>query len=79
MTNTDVKLKDILVKVLLVDKKEISDDLSRKDVEEWDSMSHLMLVSEIESVFKVALSDDDIIGIHKVSDIKKILKKNGMI
>jgi acyl carrier protein len=79
MTNTDVKLKDILAKVLLVDKNEISDDLSRKDVEEWDSMSHLMLVSEIESVFDVTLSDDDIIGIHKVSDIKRILKKNGVV
>jgi acyl carrier protein len=75
MANANVKLKDILAKVLLVDENKISDDMSRKSVEEWDSMAHLMLVSEIESAFGVALSDDDIMGIQTVGDIKKILKK----
>jgi acyl carrier protein len=77
MANANVKLKDILAKVLLVDENKISDDMSRKSVEEWDSMAHLMLVSEIESAFGVALSDDDIMGIQTVGDIKKILKKIG--
>jgi acyl carrier protein len=75
MANANVKLKDILAKVLLVDENKISDDMSRKSVEEWDSMAHLMLVSEIESAFGVALCDDDIMGIQTVGDIKKILKK----
>jgi len=78
MANTDVKLKDILAKVLLIDENKISDDMSRKNVEEWDSMAHLMLVSEIESAFEVTLSDDDIIEIDTVGDIKKILKKIGV-
>ena len=78
MASADIKLKDILAKVLLIDKSKISDGMSRKNVEEWDSMAHLMLVSEIESVFEVAMSDDDIMEIQTVGDIKKMLKKLGI-
>ena len=74
MSNADIKLKDILAKVLLIDKNKISDGMSRKSVEEWDSMAHLMLVSEVEAAFEVAMSDDDIMEIQTVGDIKKILK-----
>lgn len=72
------KLKEIVAKVLLVDKADINDQTSRKDLEEWDSMAHLMLVSEIESTFEVMMSDDDITGIETVGDIKKVLKKLGV-
>ena len=78
MASADNKLKDILAKVLLIDKSKISDGMSRKNVEEWDSMAHLMLVSEIESVFEVTMSDDDIMEIQTVDDIKKTLKKLGI-
>jgi acyl carrier protein len=78
MSSADEKLKDILAKVLLIDKNKISDDMSRKSVEEWDSMAHLMLVSEIEGAFEVAMSDDDIMEIQTVGDIKKTLKKLGI-
>jgi acyl carrier protein len=78
MSSIDEKLKDILTKVLLIDKNAVSDDMSRKSLEEWDSMAHLMLVSEIESAFEVAMSDDDIMEVQTVADIKNILKKLGV-
>ena len=77
-STTDEKLKDILAKVLLLDETKISDGMSRKNVKEWDSMAHLMLVSEIESAFEVTMDDDDIMEIQTVGDIKKILKKLGI-
>jgi len=77
-STTDEKLKDILAKVLLLDETKISDGMSRKNVEEWDSMAHLMLVSEIESAFEVTMDDDDIMEIQTVGDIKKTLKKLGI-
>jgi len=78
MSNTDNKLKGILAKVLLIDRDAISDDMSRKKVEEWDSMAHLMLVSEIEAAFEVTMNDDDIMRIQTVNDIKKVLEKLGI-
>jgi acyl carrier protein len=78
MSNAYSKLKGILTKALLIDEDMVNDDMSRKKVEEWDSMAHLLLVSEIEGSFDVAMSDDDIMGIQTVGDIKKILKKLGI-
>ena len=78
MGSANEKLRDILAKVLLIDKSKISDGMSRKSVKEWDSMAHLMLVSEIESAFEVTMNDDDIMEIQTVGDIKKILKKLGI-
>ena len=75
---TEKKLKNILTKILLIDETEISNGMSRKTVKEWDSMTHLMLVSEIESAFEVTMDDEDIMEIQTVADIKKILKKLGI-
>ena len=77
-SNVDKKLKTILAKVLLIDESKVSDEMSRKTVKEWDSMAHLMLVTEIETAFEVTLDDDDIMEIQTVADIKKTLQKHGI-
>jgi acyl carrier protein len=77
-SSIDKKLKAILTKVLLIDESEVSDEMSRKTVKEWDSMAHLMIVSEIESAFEVTMDDDDIMEIQTVADIKKTLQKLGI-
>ena len=77
-SDIDKKMKDILAKVLLIDETKINDEMSRKTVKEWDSMAHLMLVSEIESAFEVTMDDDDIIEIQTVTDLKKTLQKLGI-
>lgn len=73
------KLKTILAKVLLIDESKISDEMSRKTVKEWDSMAHLMLVSELESTFEILMDDNDIMTIQTVADIKKTLQKLGIV
>jgi len=73
MTEFDDKLLDILSKVLLVEKEEITDDLRRKDFEPWDSMAHLVIVSEIENEFEIFFEDEEVIELWTVGDIKKVL------
>ena len=75
---SESRLKEIFAKVFLIDEDDINDKLSRKDVEEWDSMGHLMLVSELESAFGVFINDEDVIKIKTVGDIKKVLRKLGV-
>ena len=74
----DSKLRDTLAKVLLLDEAEITDELARNGTEAWDSLGHLMLISEVESTFQVTLSDDDILEIKTVGDLKKTLRKYGI-
>ena len=77
-SDTDRKLKEIVAKVLLIDESKITDVMSRKTVKEWDSMAHLMLVSELESAFGITMDDDSIMEIQTVADIKKTIQKLGI-
>lgn len=73
MTDFDDKLLDILSKVLLLDKDKITDDLRRKDFEPWDSMAHLVIVSEIENEFEIFFEDEEVVDMWTIGDIKRIL------
>ena len=73
MTDFEDKLLDILSKVLLLDKDKVTDDLRRKDFEPWDSMAHLVIVSEIENEFEIFFEDEEVIELCTVGDIKKVL------
>ncbi|NHJ40160.1 MAG: acyl carrier protein [Asgard group archaeon] len=75
MTELKEKLYETINKVLLIDKEKITDNLTMKDVEEWDSMAHLMIVSELEQTFEIILEDDDIIAMTSIGNILSILSK----
>jgi len=77
-SRAEERLREILAKVLLADETEINDGTSQRDLETWDSMAHLMLVSEVESAFGVMMSDEDITGIKTVGDLKSVLRKLGL-
>jgi acyl carrier protein len=73
MTDFEDKLLEILSKILLLDKDKITDDLRRKDFEPWDSMAHLIIVSEIENEFEMFFDDEEVVDLWTVGDIKKVL------
>jgi acyl carrier protein len=75
MTDLDTKLLDILTRVFRIERNEIKDDLKRKDFEPWDSMAHLMLISEVENEFEIFFEDEEVVDIWTVADLKKILKQ----
>lgn len=74
MTDFEEKLLEILSKVLLLDKDKITDDLRRKDFEPWDSMNHLVIVTEIENEFEIFFEDEEVVELWTVGDIKKVLE-----
>ncbi len=78
MSNMEEKLRRILSEMLLIDESQIDDDLSRKQLDSWDSLTHLMLITEIESAFGIFLSDEDIIQINTVGDLKRKLREKGV-
>lgn len=72
------RLKAILSKVLDVDEDRITDNMSPEDIEAWDSFNALMLVSELESTFKVKFTMEEVTAVRCVKDIKESLKKHGV-
>ena len=74
MTDED-KIKEIFIKIF----PEIVDDfdLNREqvDYENWDSFTHVNLVSEIEDQFNVELETDEIISISSATSVLELIKK----
>lgn len=48
-----INIKKILISVLEHDRFETTEELSAKDVDGWDSLTHMVIITEIESVFSV--------------------------
>ena len=69
------KIKKILSKVLEIKESSITDKTSPDNVPSWDSFNSLMLVSEIESEFRVKFSIQETVSIKNVKDIANAAAK----
>lgn len=68
-------IEEVLAEVLQIPASTISDNLSMKDTDAWDSLKHMELIVSLEQRFKIELSFDDIIAMQSVSDIKRVLRE----
>jgi acyl carrier protein len=67
------KLKELMADLFKMKKEEISDSLTMKDTDVWDSLKHMELIVSIEETFNVQLSADEIVAMQDVKAIKVIL------
>jgi acyl carrier protein len=72
------KLTDAFVSVLEIEQDEVCDQLSYSEHPKWDSMSHMMLVADLEAQFDIMLDTDDIIDMSSFLKAKQILSKYGV-
>ncbi len=71
------KLNEIFEDVLdLDDTPELTDSTSAKDIEEWDSLSHIQLIVAIEKAFGIKFTSTEIMKWQNVGQmIDSILNK----
>ena len=67
--NIEEKVKEIIAKVLEVEVSQINDDTAIGDIREWDSLSHIQIVSAIEKEFGFNFTPDVMMDLEDVSDI----------
>ena len=60
---------------LTLNVEDVTDELSYQSIVEWDSISHMILISQIEEDFEVSLETDDVIEMSSVGKAKEILSK----
>jgi acyl carrier protein len=80
MEITDIreKLRIIFDKVFQSGNLEITDDLTAEKVTKWDSLSHLTMIAEVESVFGIKFKLKELVSMKNVGDlIQLIISKTG--
>ncbi|MFB2813190.1 acyl carrier protein [Shewanella xiamenensis] len=74
--NNNEKLVNAFVTSLGIKEELVKDDLKYNSIPQWDSIAHMSLVSELESVFDVMLDTDEIIDMSSVAKTREILSSH---
>ena len=77
MTNAD-KYAEIFQNIFGADAEQLNNEFSFKNVENWDSLTHLTLISELEDTFDVMFETDDILHFGGYLNGIEILKRYGV-
>lgn len=72
------KLDEIISNIFGVAKEEITDSLSPETLPNWDSMSYLLFIAEVEKVFGVLFTLNEVMEVKNLGDIKKCLRSKGL-
>lgn len=54
-------------------------DTLRKDIPTWDSLGTLTLIAGLDEKFDIHLSEAEIEGLEKVTDVLDILRRSGKL
>tara|TARA_A100001234_G_C12473592_1_gene320383 strand:+ start:45 stop:287 length:243 start_codon:yes stop_codon:yes gene_type:complete len=73
--NNKEKLVFAFTEALGVDDNLIVDSLKYQSITEWDSVSHMILITELEDIFEISIETDDVIDLSSVKKAKEILSK----
>jgi acyl carrier protein len=63
------KLKFVFQKVLEENDITITREMTAQDIEKWDSLRHIQLISEVESAFGIKFKLREILSMNNVGDL----------
>lgn len=63
------KVTQIFRTVFKDDTIEVTDTLTAQDVERWDSLSHMVLISEVEKQFAVKFKFRELVAMKNAGDL----------
>jgi len=66
--------EEIIQDVFKVPASDVRDDMSSKDIPEWDSMNYLLFIGELEKEFNMSFTMDEVLGAQTVGDLRKIIE-----
>jgi|SaaInlStandDraft_6_1057023.scaffolds.fasta_scaffold450717_1 acyl carrier protein len=69
----DEQLKEVFATALDLETDEIEEDCTQDSLEDWDSLGHLNLISEIEKIFKVKVTMDEVMEMTTYAKVKKVV------
>ena len=78
MTRQEInqKLNSVFGEVFDDDSIKVSDATTANDIEDWDSLAHLTLVSSVEEAFGIEFSLGEINGFNNVGEMMDAIEKH---
>lgn len=73
--NNKQKLVNVFAEALDIDKSLVIDTLAYQSIEQWDSVTHMILITQLEEAFDISIDTDDVIDLSSVSKAVEILSK----
>lgn len=70
------KVNEIFVDVFDDDSIVIGEETSAKDIEDWDSLTHITLISAVEEEFGIKFSMKDVLGMKNVGEMVDIIMED---
>lgn len=70
-----IRLNDVFRKVFNDENIEISGETTAKDIDRWDSLTHVVLISSAEEEFKVKFKLKELIAMKNVGDFINSIEK----
>ena len=70
------KINEIFVDVFDDDSIVIDENTSAADIEDWDSLTHITLISTIEEEFGIKFQMKDVIGMKNVGEMVDIIMED---
>jgi acyl carrier protein len=67
------RVRDIMMDVFGLDQLSITKATTAKDIEEWDSLSHIRLMVAVEKTFKIRFTNAEIEGLKDVGDLVRCI------
>lgn len=58
---------------------EISDDMSAKDIHDWDSLAQVKLIIGLEEEFAIKFTTNEVVGMKCIGDLKAALASKGCV
>lgn len=68
------KIIEIVAEALEIEKDLLSQDTQKGEIEEWDSLGHLIVVSMIETEFNIKIPFEKVNEINRISDFLEYIK-----
>jgi len=78
MTRDDIlkKIKPIFIKVLEHHNFELTDTTTTEDVDGWGSLTHMVIIDEIEKDFDINFKILELMGMDNIGDLINSIKSN---
>jgi acyl carrier protein len=73
--NVGLRLSDVFMRVFGLKKIELRDQMSAKDIEGWDSLTHINLIVAVEREFRIKLTTAEVSGLNNVGDLMQLINR----